>query len=47
VVQDATPRAQRCMRGAMNTDRAAPRASRDQLVAMTPPVIRQTLPMVP
>ena len=31
----------------MSTDRAAPRVSWDQLVAMTPPVIRQTLPMVP
>ena len=31
----------------MSSDRAAPRVSWDQLVAMTPPVIRQTLPMVP
>lgn len=31
----------------MSTDRAAPKVSWDQLVAMTPPVIRQTLPMVP
>ena len=31
----------------MSSDRAAPRVSWDDLVAMTPPVIRQTLPMVP
>jgi hypothetical protein len=33
--------------GRRESDRAAPRVSRDQLVAMTPPLIRQTLPMVP
>jgi hypothetical protein len=31
----------------MSSDRAAPRVSWDALVAMTPEVIRQTLPMVP
>ena len=31
----------------MSTDRAAPRVSWDQLVAITPPVIQQALPMVP
>ena len=31
----------------MSNDRAAPAVPRDQLIAMTPPVIRQTLPMVP
>ena len=31
----------------MSSDRAAPRVSWDELVAMTPEVIRQALPMVP
>ncbi len=31
----------------MSSDRAAPNVSWDQLTAMTPPVIRQALPMVP
>jgi hypothetical protein len=31
----------------MSSDRAAPRVSWDELVAMTPPVIRLTLPIVP
>lgn len=31
----------------MSSDRAAPRVSWDELVAMTPEVIRQTLPAVP
>ena len=31
----------------MSSDRAAPRVSWDELVAMTPEVIRQTLPIVP
>ena len=31
----------------MSSDRAAPGVPWDQLIAMTPPVIRQTLPMVP
>jgi hypothetical protein len=31
----------------MSRDRAAPKVSWDQLVAMTPPVIRQALPIVP
>lgn len=31
----------------MSTDRAAPSVSWDELIAMTPQVIRQTLPMVP
>jgi hypothetical protein len=33
--------------GAVSSDRAVPRVSWDELVAMTPEVIRQTLPMVP
>ena len=31
----------------VSTDRSAPRVSRDELVAMTPQVIRETVPMVP
>jgi hypothetical protein len=31
----------------VSRDRAAPAVPRDQLIAMTPPVIRQTLPMAP
>lgn len=31
----------------MSNDRAAPSVSWDRLIAITPPVIRQTLPMVP